>query len=43
MLFGQQPGNFDAIVLNDNLEDAYTRLIAVLDKLYPEYNLAKKT
>ena len=33
--YGRTPGNFDAIVVNDDLEDAFQRLLVLLGEWYP--------
>ena len=35
MAFGNEPGNFDAIVINNDLETAFTEIVSLLRKWYP--------
>lgn len=36
--YGMEPGNFDAIVVNDALDTTYTEIIGLLREYYPGFN-----
>ena len=38
MIYGTENGNFDLVVVNDNLEDAYNKLENFLKENYPQLN-----
>lgn len=40
--FGHTPGNFDEILVNDNVDDAFHRFVEILQKWYPEIDLYPK-
>jgi guanylate kinase len=35
--YGEQSGNFDAVIVNSDLEEAYSKLVDILGDLYPEH------
>jgi guanylate kinase len=37
--YGQLAGNFEAILVNDNLEECYDRLVRTLQEWYPDLDL----
>lgn len=42
MEYGQQEGNFDKIIINDNLESSFTELVATLQGWFPDLDLYLK-
>lgn len=37
--FSQQPGNFDAVVVNDNIDETVERVVQILQEWFPELDL----
>lgn len=37
--FGQQPGNFDAVVVNDNVDETVDRVTQIFQDWFPELDL----
>jgi guanylate kinase len=37
--FGQQPGNFNAVIVNDNIDDTLDNIVQLFQEWFPELDL----
>lgn len=37
--FGNKPGNFDAVVVNDNIDEAMDRIVHLFQEWFPDLDL----
>lgn len=40
--YGNQEGNFDAVIVNNDLDETYRELLTLLQQWYPDLDLALK-
>jgi hypothetical protein len=40
--YGHQEGNFDALIVNNNLEETYNALLTTLQQWYPDVDLCMR-